>query len=122
MFFFSFINRINFLLPFFQSAVPVPSAEELYLDDEISDINWDLLAFIMSLEDNVKVAIKSLPKEYRLICTILYAMVKVCQLIICKRFRIHWLILVDFFPINFTEWILHNESSRRNTIVRVHGS
>lgn len=57
--------------------VYVPPLEEIYFNDEITDAQWDLLAFIMSLTKSVITAIKSVSIEFRLICTTLVALVKV---------------------------------------------
>ncbi|XP_055310152.1 uncharacterized protein LOC129573547 [Sitodiplosis mosellana] len=59
---------------------PLPSLEELYVgtddDSKIIDIKWKLLAWIMSLSEDVISLIKNLPKDYVLISTILFALVK----------------------------------------------
>lgn len=66
-------------------SVSVPALEKLYDENEaegdenIGEIRWKLLAFIMSFPDKVISALKQLPKDYLLIGTTLYTLVKVLR-------------------------------------------
>lgn len=59
-------------------SVQVPALDTIYSEKAVSsDIQWKLLAFIMSLDDDIISAIKAIPSEFRVICMTLYALVKV---------------------------------------------
>lgn len=78
----------------------MPALDTIYTSNVASDaaldIQWKLLAFIMSLEDDVISAIKAVPSEFQVICTALYAMVKVS--LISKNSRLHDLLVIyDLF-------------------------
>lgn len=59
-------------------SVQVPALDTIYTQDPAgTDIQWKLLAFIMSLKEDVITAIKAVPSEFQVISTTLYAMVTV---------------------------------------------
>lgn len=64
-------------------SVSVPPLEHLYIDNEISigsgiiENRWRILSWIMSMSDEMMAAIKKLPKDFLLIATTLYVLVKV---------------------------------------------
>lgn len=66
----------------------IPTFQELYAENLKSDnmeiIRWKLLAWIMLLTDHAVTAIKAIPKQYRLICAILYVLVTVGMQLISK--------------------------------------
>ncbi|XP_055323806.1 uncharacterized protein LOC129578759 [Sitodiplosis mosellana] len=57
---------------------PVPDLESLYLDNvsEITEINWKMLGWIMSLSDTEVSLVRNLPKDFLIISTTLYVLVK----------------------------------------------
>lgn len=66
--------------------VEVPDLDTIYTDDVVeTDIQWKLLAFIMSLNDDAIAAIKAVPSDFQVICTTLHAMVMVSS--ICENSR-----------------------------------
>lgn len=67
------INAISFEF----LLVTVPEIEDLYFNSEATYIKWEIIAFIMGFDDNIMTAIKSLPREFRLVCTALLVLVKV---------------------------------------------
>lgn len=65
---------------FHEISVKVPPLDQLYLgkeDEKMLEIKWKIFGWIMSLSDDVISAMKKLPKNFLLICAILYALVKV---------------------------------------------
>lgn len=79
---FSTWNNTNFIS--IEFPVTVPEIEDLYFNSEATDINWEMLAFIMEFDDVIVTAIKSLPREFRFVCTTLLVLVKVLCLIKSK--------------------------------------
>ncbi|XP_055309991.1 uncharacterized protein LOC129573501 isoform X2 [Sitodiplosis mosellana] len=72
------IHKEEPIYPEFQ----LPPLDQLYIqtdtvdDRENTEIRWKILSFIMSLSNQVILALKNLPKNYLVICTALYALVK----------------------------------------------
>lgn len=60
-------------------SVPISVAlEHLYLNEtDDMDIRWKLVGWIMSISDNIILAMQQLPKQFLVICTALYCLVKV---------------------------------------------
>lgn len=79
--FFSLHGIIIFLNEF---SVTVPDIEGLYCSTEATDIKWKMLSFIMEFDNDIVTAIKSLPREFRLVCTTVLVLVKVLHLIQSK--------------------------------------
>lgn len=58
-------------------TVPVPPLDELYLVDDDVEIRWKLLAWIFSFNNDSITVVKAVPKEFLLISTTLFVLVKV---------------------------------------------
>lgn len=62
----------------------MPPLDALYVetgdDTKIIETKWQLLGWIMSLSEDVISAIKHIPKDFLIISTILYALVKVLNM------------------------------------------
>lgn len=63
-------------------TVVVPPLDQLYATDEIVDLDaienkWEILGWIMSFTEFEVAALRNLKKDFRLICAVLCALVKV---------------------------------------------
>lgn len=76
----------------FLKIVSVPPLDQLYsksIDSEMNEIRWKVFAWIMSFSDDEISTIKQLSKQFLLISTILYVLVKVIDstIIVLKFLR-----------------------------------
>ncbi|XP_031633299.1 uncharacterized protein LOC116347044 [Contarinia nasturtii] len=55
---------------------PVPALDTFYIENEITEINWKMLGWIMSLSDTELALIRKLPKDFLVISSTLYILVK----------------------------------------------
>lgn len=72
-------NLNNFYL---YILVSVPTLDQLYLENEsrsvdIIETKWNILKWIMSFTESDIATLRKIKKEFRLICAILFALVKV---------------------------------------------
>lgn len=74
---------MEFSPSYYSYLVHIPPLVGLYLGNndvlasEIDESRWDIFQFIMSFSDEEISKIKGLDEKYRLICTVLYALVQV---------------------------------------------
>lgn len=75
--------------------VHVPPLEQIYFGNEnqMDEIQWKILRWIMSFSSTEIETIKQLPKEFRLTSTVLYVLFKV------KKF-----IVIFFSTSTFIDW------------------
>lgn len=87
------INAISFEF----LSVTVPGIEDLYFNSEATCIKWEIMAFIMGFDDIIMTAIKSLPREFRLVCTALLVLVKVFHSKKSEMVMITFLLFIVWF-------------------------
>lgn len=88
-------------------------------DKDIAETRWKIFAFIMSFPDKVISALNELPKNYLLIGTTLYALVKVIidQQILFPALKYQNLISsVSFY---YTEWSDGRRRGGRHSLHRI---
>lgn len=89
-------SKISFFFNIRFFAVPVPDLDKFYVDNEITEINWKMLGWIMSLSDSEVLLIRNLNKNFWIISLTLYILVKVIQICLYK-------IYFSFFVANVLE-------------------
>lgn len=102
-------------------SVDVPDIEDLYCDHKISDINWNMLAFVMGFDDVLVAVIKSLPRAFRLVCTTLVVLVKVWHSKMTLTYGKRNDSLINVFCSPHLGWSFYRGRSRWNSFDYVHG-
>lgn len=68
-------------------SVPVPVLDDLYIKNvsEITEINWKIFGWTTSLSDTEVSLVRKLPKDFLIISTTLYILVKVRFILHIKK-------------------------------------